>query len=129
MGDILILPAIIFFERLSDYMLAINGQCLFKIVGGECVTCGGTHFVNAILNGKIIEAFNYNQFLFAVAVTAVTVWVLLHLVCFFSINWAKKALKKIFSLKSLLFWSLYVFAFLFLRNLDLLYSLIQNAFK
>ena len=128
-GDVLLLPAMIFCEWLSDYMLSKPGECLWVILGGKCVTCGGTHFVNSILNGRIIEAFNYNQLLFVITIMAIIVWVLLHLDWFLSIGWAKKALKKVFSIPSLVFWSVAILVFFFARNMNLFIRVAQIIFK
>ena len=115
--DVLLIPGLFFCERLSDYMLSQYSVCLWVRLGGKCLTCGGTHFVNTLLNGKIAEAFAHNQFLFALLIVMIVVWILLHLHWLGHIEWAKKLLSKIFSIPALLILIFFIMVFFFVRNI------------
>ena len=41
-ADILIIPALILCERLTDFMLSRSNPCPWTLFGGKCVSCGGT---------------------------------------------------------------------------------------
>ena len=66
--DVLLIPAGIICEKLTDNMLAVDDPCMWTLAGGKCATCGGTHFVNSLMNGHIIEAFHHNEYLFLLTV-------------------------------------------------------------
>lgn len=124
--DIFILPVMFFCRWLSSVMLTgIKSECIWTLIGGKCITCGGTHFVNSLLNGKIIEAFFYNQYLFILLVFLIISYFLLHTYLFFKIDFAKKILKRFFSIHSLIFWCVFLLVFLVIRNIPVI-SFLQN---
>ena len=97
-ADILLLPALFLLEKLSDIMLTKTSEtCLFLRLGGKCVACGGTHFVNTLLNGKFAEAFGHNAFLFVLTVILAISFILLNLSVLFKLKFAKTILSKVYS--------------------------------
>ena len=122
-ADFLLIPSGFFFRWLSAYMLSIPKPCPWTLFGGKCVTCGGTHFVNSILNGRFIEAFNHNQFLFLLTVFLLLSYVLLHLYVFFKTDVVKKILRIIFSIPTLIIVLSAMLLFLLLRNLPVFFMI------
>ena len=116
-ADVLLIPGMFLCEKLSDLMLSQYSECAWLRFGGKCLTCGGTHFVNSVLNGQIAQAFNHNQFLFVLLLAMIAVYVLLHLDWLFSVKWAHKCLRWIFSIPSLIFWIVLALGFFFVRNI------------
>ena len=122
-ADALVIPALIFCEWLSNQMLATNSTCAWTLLGGKCITCGGTHFVNTLLNGRFVEAFNHNQYLFLLAIFFAASIVLLNLYLLFDLGFAKAALKKMYNIPALIIACVSVLAFLVLRNMPLWFRL------
>ena len=122
-ADALVIPALIFCEWLSNQMLATNSTCAWTLLGGKCITCGGTHFVNTLLNGRLVEAFNHNQYLFILAIFFAISFVLLNLYWLFDLRFVKAALGKMYSIASLIIACVGVLAFLVLRNMPLWFRL------
>lgn len=118
--DVLLIPGLFFCEKLSDIMLSQYSVCTWVRLGGQCITCGGTHFVNTLLNGKIAEAFSHNQFLFLILVLLLVSWILLHLDWLFGISWAKKVLSWIFSIPTLIILLEIMMIFFLIRNIPVL---------
>lgn len=118
-GDVLVIPALFLIERLSRLMLSTSSECGMLRLGGKCITCGGTHFVNTFLNFKFIEAFQHNEFLFVLSVFLGVCFILWNLDWLFGIGWAKKLLKKFISIPSLIIWCALMLAFFFARNIPL----------
>lgn len=119
--DILLVPVMVFFEWLSDRMLADYSVCPWKVFGGKCVACGGTHFVNALLNFKIGEAFGHNQFFFVLAVFFALSFVLWNLNVLCGLQFAKKFLQKMYTIPMLIVGGASMILFALLRNLPLLF--------
>lgn len=118
-ADALVIPALFFCEWLSDQMLATTSTCAWTLLGAKCITCGGTHFVNTLLNGQFVEAFNHNQYLFLLAIFFAVSFVLLNLYWLFDLRFAKAALKKMYNIPVLIIACVGVLAFLVLRNIPL----------
>lgn len=124
--DILIIPAMFFCRWLSGAMLTgIDSECMWTYFGGQCVTCGGTHFVNVLLSGHIIEAFKYNQFIFLCLVLLILVYILLHLYWWFKLDFAKKILRYVFSIPSLIIFLSIMLVFLVVRNIPAVINIIN----
>lgn len=116
--DILIIPLSFFLKWLSGIMLSgIDGECIWTKFGGQCLTCGGTHFVNNLFSGKIITAFFDNQFLFLCLIIFIIVFVFLHLYLLFNFEFAKKVLKIIFSLPTFFTLLAIMIVFIVVRNI------------
>ena len=96
-------------------MLTTSSQCLFLRLGGKCVACGGTHFVKALLNGNLTEAFHHNQYLFLLTVVLVLSLVLLNLYWLFGLNFAGKTLSKIYCVRGLIIATAALTVFFILR--------------
>lgn len=123
--DILVIPAMFLCEKLSDLMLSQYSQCGFLLLGGKCITCGGTHFVNTLLNFKFIEAFHHNEFLFALTAFLAVAFILWNLDWLFGIQWAKKINKYLISVPSLIIWCVIMLGFFFIRNINLFANIIR----
>ena len=115
-ADLLAVPMMFFCAKLSDWMLSIYTVCAWTKFGGKCVTCGGTHFVNSLLDGKIAEAFNHNQFLFVVGIILVISYIALHCYVLFNSKIAKRVLLIIYSIPSLVIFLSSMLIFLLWRN-------------
>ncbi len=124
-GDLMLIPAWIFCEWLSDRMLATNSLCVWARIGGKCVTCGGTHFVNSLLNFQFAEAWQHNEFLFILALYLVISLLLLNLYLLFDSAFAKKALRLLYNIPALILWLAGLILFLLVRNIPLWERLAQ----
>ena len=132
--DLLLIFGGLFCRWLSGRMLETETTCLWLLLGGQCVTCGGTHFVSSLLHGQIIEAFHHNEFLFICTVYLAVSLVLLHPYWLLGAKWAKKLLRLMYNIPTLLIFLMGMFLFLILRNLtpiklvvDLLIQLLSGA--
>ena len=117
--DITFIPFCLFCKWLSDEMLSHSTVCLWTALGGKCITCGGTHFVNSLLSGNIIDAFHHNQLLFFAAIILVITFIMLHLYWLWNIKLAKKVLSIIYSIPSLIITVCAIVLFLILRNIPI----------
>lgn len=118
-SDLLLIPAGFICEKLTDLMLTTNEPCQWVRMGGKCAACGGTHFVNSLLNGHIVEAFNHNQYLFLLVIYFAVTVVLLNLVFLFDKKLPLKILKHMYNIPAVLILSGLLFLFIFLRNIPL----------
>ncbi len=116
-ADVLLLPGLFLCERLTDYMLSLSLACQWARLGGKCVSCGGTHFVNALLNGQFSEAFQHNQFLFLLAFLLAVSFVLLNLSWLFDLKFAKNVLSRVYTIPMLIVILSLMLVFFFARNI------------
>ena len=114
--DILFIPGTFFFWWLSGVLLAKPRPCLWNKFGGQCITCGGTHFVRALLQGDFIAAFHYNPFLFVCAIVLILSFILLHFTILGKSRKAQKLLSVLFSIPSLILGCVLMMLFLLARN-------------
>ena len=117
--DALLIPGLLFCRWLSANMLANYSVCSWMLLGGKCVTCGGTHFVYALLRGRIAEAFSHNPFLFLLTIFLLLSYVLLHLSWLADSPVAKKLLGKFYSFPALITGLGIMLVFFFARNIPL----------
>lgn len=124
--DLLCVIAALICGPLSGVMLQdANHSCVWALMGFQCLTCGGTHFVNDLLSGRIGAAFMDNQFLFiATAYLAVSL-IVLNLWLLFDWGFAKKVLGWMYNIPTLIVWGVGVLAFLIWRNLPMMTSMLQ----
>ena len=127
--DVVIIPLLIFFRWLSGQMLQTDSECLLLRFNGQCLSCGGTHFVNDLLSGRIIDAFMDNQFFFICVLYLLITLVLLNLWLIFNLRFAKKILKYMYSIPALISFVLVLILFLILRNVSMLEYFINRAFQ
>lgn len=118
-SDLLIVPGILLCRWLSSTMLSTETVCVWLRLGGKCITCGGTHFVNSLCSGDIIGAFGYNPFLLALTIYAVITLVFLNLHFLFDLPFAKKVLRGMYSIPAVVLILWVMMLFLFLRNIPL----------
>ena len=123
--DALIFPAFVFFNWLSGVLLETERICPWVKLGGRCMTCGGTHFVNDITSLKIAQAFEDNQFLFVIGVFFLVTLVLLNLYCLFDIKIAAFILRRMYSLVTVAIYCLLAIWFILLRNIVPLYFILR----
>ena len=104
---------------LSRYMLTWDRPCWFTLLGGKCLTCGGTHFVRDLLSGHILLAFTDNPLLFVMAVYSAVSYILLHLSWLWDLPFARKALSKLYNMPMFFAWVTFGAVFFIVRNIPL----------
>ena len=114
--DVLLIPAAVFCHWLSGWMLLSDNPCIWTLLGGQCLTCGGTRFVHSLLSGQIGAAWHYNEFLFVSVIVALIVWVLIHVHLLTHARWAAKSLRILFSIPTLIVAVWMTVLFLLVRN-------------
>ena len=125
-SDALTIPTLVGCKHLADYLLATsNSTCLWTKFGGQCLTCGGTHFVGALLGFRFEEAFHYNELLFLITILLAVSCLLLHITVFARAPFAKAILRKLYSIPSLIITIAVSFVFLLLRNMPVITYIIQ----
>lgn len=115
--DLMIILGCIVCRWLSGKMLETETTCAWLLIGGKCFTCGGTHFVNSLLRGHLIDAFFHNEFLFLSTAYLAASLVLLHPFLLFRARWAKRCLRLQYNIPTLILFFTSMFAFMILRNL------------
>ena len=113
---LLAIPGAVLFRWLSEQMLKTNTVCSWLRVGAQCPTCGGTHFVNALLRGDLAAAWEHNTFLFLLTVFLCVSVTLLDLAIWFQLPFAKKALQRLYTNGTLIVFCVLLILFLILRN-------------
>lgn len=117
--DVLLIPAGIICEKLTDNMLAVDDPCMWTLAGGKCATCGGTHFVNSLMNGHIIEAFHHNEYLFLLTVYLLVTIVLANIAVLAEKKMPAKILSHMYNVPAILTLCVLLLLFLILRNIPL----------
>ena len=126
--DVLLIPLVFFFKWLSGVMLSRPNECPMVTLGGKCVTCGGTHFVQSILSFRIYDALCYNPFLFALSLFLLVSFALLNVYLLFGALNVKKLLLKLYSIPSLIIWLSAMFIFFLVRNVPLFVKIFNLIF-
>lgn len=116
-ADVLLIPGLFLCRWLAGFMLTWDTQCQWVRLGGKCVTCGGTHFVKALLNGQFAEAFQHNQFLFLLTVFLAVSFVLLNLYWLFDVKFAKVILSRVYRFPTLIIMLSLMVGFFLARNI------------
>lgn len=116
-ADILIILGCLVCRWLSGRMLENETVCLWLLLGGKCITCGGTHFVQSLLHGHIAEAYHHNEFLFITTAYLAVSLVLLHPMVLLKARWAKKLLSWMYNIPTLVLFFAGMTVFWVLRNL------------
>lgn len=128
-ADLAIIPGLLLCKLLSGLMLSYTSECPWATLGGQCVTCGGTHFVNALSSGQIGAAFTYNPFLFLLTVFLVLSLVLLNLHWVFEVKFAKTVLTKVYTYPTLLIGLGLMLLFFIARNMPVFIHVGQILFS
>ncbi len=123
--DILLVPALVFCERLSGFMIAQNSVCEWTRYGILCGTCGGTRMVNSILHGEFIKAFNLNQFLFLCTIYLAVSLIVLNLAWVFNVGFAKKMIRKMYNLAAVITVLVLFVLFIAIRNIPFIIRLVE----
>ena len=123
--DVLIAPGIFLCRWLTDTMLSTDNPCVWTLFGGQCITCGGTHFVNDLANFRIFAALQDNLFLFVLTVFLLLTLVFLNLWLVFGIPFFKKVLKKMYNIPSLIIWLSVMVLFVIVRNVPAVFRICQ----
>ena len=110
------IPGALFFRYLSGQMLQTDTVCAWVRIGAKCPTCGGTHFVNALLSGDLSGALAHNAFLFLLTLFFAISLLLLDLAVWFEFPFAKKALRKLYTVKTPVYIGILMLLFVILRN-------------
>lgn len=123
-GDLLLLPCTVLCRYLSAWMLTSGGnECVWLRFGGQCITCGGTRFVNNFCSGRFVSAFMDNQYLFALAVYFLITVLFLNLYFVFGIKWSKRVLRWMYSIPSGIAFIVGFVVFMLCRNVGLMINL------
>lgn len=125
-SDVLLLPSLFFVRWLSGVMLTHPRPCIWSKFGGQCVTCGGTHFVHALLHGEFTEAFFHNPFLFAGTIFLIVSFIILHFYVFGKKQFAKRVLSALYSIPSLIVFCVGMMLFLLWRNWPVVLNICQQ---
>ena len=125
--DVILVPLLIFCRLLSGAMLETERTCFMTLLGGKCISCGGTHFVRDFLSGHFIDAFFDNQFFFFCAVFMAVSFVFLNLFMLFDLKFAKRVLRYMYSIPTLIIFCVGLVAFLVIRNLLLMDEIRQTV--
>ena len=124
--DLLCFLAALICAPLSESLLMQTDRaCVWSLMGLQCITCGGTHFVNDLLAGRLGAAFADNQFLFVLTVYLAISLVFLNLYWLLDLAFAKKALKLMYNIPMLIVLCVGLFVFLFFRNMDAIANIFQ----
>lgn len=113
---IMAIPIALFLRYLSEQMLSINAVCPWRRVGAQCLTCGGTHFVNDLLSGNVLSACKHNAFLFLLTFFFTISLIFVDLDVFFNVSTARKLLRKMYTVRVLIFLCIILIFFLIYRN-------------
>ena len=125
--DLALIPLALLLRSLSQAMLSLDRPCVFTLVGGKCVGCGGTHFVRDILSGNLISAFLDNPLFFSIAVYLAVSLILLNLYVLFDLKFAKSLLRVMYSVPAVICFSASVIVFFIARNLSLITVIINRC--
>ena len=123
--DALILPGMFLCHWLTDRMLSVSTTCTWTLLGGKCLTCGGTHFVNEITQLHIWEAFQQNEFLFFVALYALVTLVMLNLWILFRLRFCGRVLRYMYSVPVIITGVGLTILFLVIRNIPTAISIVR----
>lgn len=128
-ADLLIIPFCVLCKHISEHMLQQDGVCIWTLMGIQCVTCGGTRLVNALLNGHILQALKYNPLIFLTILCLFVSYILLHLWWIKNISIAGKILKKVYSIRGLLLYCLCIVLFFILRNIHTIFHFVNTILQ
>ena len=126
--DVLTIPVGVLCYWLTTVMLSTDKPCSWTLLGGQCLTCGGTHFVNDLCNFRILDAWQDNIFLFILGIFLLISWIALNLWLLFGVSFCKKLLKIMYNIPTLLLWITGGLLFLLLRNIPV-FILIWNQLQ
>lgn len=115
--DIAVVPGLFILKYLSSFMLSTDRPCVWTELGLQCATCGGTRCVNSLLSGNFIEAIKLNPFVVVMILFVLVTFLLLNLLIFRNSDFAKRALKKMYSLWSLVIILISLAVFFIGRNI------------
>ena len=121
--DVFCLLAALICRPLSAAMLETETVCYWSMMGIQCFTCGGTHFVNDLLSFRIVSAFSDNQFLFLTALYLGISLILFNLFWLFDLAFAKKLLRLMYNIPVLILFGVGIVVFLVWRNWELIFRI------
>ncbi len=120
-----IVPGIFICRWLTEQMLATDNPCIWTLLGGQCITCGGTHFVNDLCNFRFLTALQDNPYLFVLTVFLAVSILFLDLWLLFGKPYFKKLLRAMYNIPSLVIWLCSALLFLLARNIPVLTQVVQ----
>ncbi len=121
----MILPGMYLCRWLTDQMLATDNPCVWTLLGGRCIACGGTHFVNDLCNFRFLTALQDNPYLFILTVFLAASILFLDLWLLFGKPYFKKLLNVMYNIPSLVIWLCSALLFLLARNIPVFTQLVQ----
>jgi len=98
--DLLILPGMLAAKLLLKLMFRQGKPCLWTFFGAKCATCGGTHCVQSFLEGRFLEALEWNPLVFCWILFAIATVLLLNVRVLLRRRWAGKALRVMWSMEA-----------------------------
>lgn len=126
LADVSLIPGLLLCRWLADLLLTkTNSVCSWTQLGGKCITCGGTHFVQSLLHFRIGEAFAHNEFLFVLSAFLLLSYVLLHLCVLWKVKFAEAVLKKVYSIPGLILGLALMLGFFLVRNIPVFLKMLE----
>ncbi len=124
--DALCVLAALICGPLSQALLQHTDQvCIWNAMGGQCLTCGGTHFVNDLLSFRIGAAFMDNQLLFVMTLYLLVSLIFLNLYLLFDLAFAKRVLKWMYNIPVLIVFCSFMLVFFIVRNVPMFLNFAQ----
>ena len=104
--DIAVLLGFFLLDNIAKYMIDYFPECFFySHLGVQCTTCGATRCFYYFFSFDIKNAFLSNQYIFALIVYAIILFVMLNL-SLFRLGFAKKASKAMLSPTAVISWAI-----------------------
>lgn len=125
--DILCIPIALICKLLTNGMLKTDNPCMWTKLGGQCISCGGTHFVNDLTSFRFIDAFFDNQLLFVLTVYFFITLILFNLWWIFNLSFPKKILKLMYSIPSAVIFAYFIIGFTIWRNIPMFLNIVSVA--
>ena len=126
LADATWIPLWIGFYFLSDYLLTnTDSVCDWTRWGGQCLTCGGTHFVKEFLSFHFAEAWEQNELLFFIAIYTLLTLLVVNLLVVFRWRFAKTILKCMYNIPVLILFIAGAIVFFLVRNVPAVFKWID----
>ena len=104
--DIAVLLGFFLLDNIAKYMIDFFPECFFySNFGVQCTTCGATRCFYYFFSFDIKNAFFSNQYIFALIVYAIILFVMLNL-SLFRLDFAKKASRAMTSPTAVISWAI-----------------------
>ncbi len=114
--DAMIVPMALLCKLITENMLKTDSTCAWTLLGGQCISCGGTHFVNDLASLRIVDAFFDNQLMFFITLFFIATLIMFNLWWVFDLSFGKKALVRMYSVPTVIIFCSALIIFLVWRN-------------